>query len=266
MSGQSNHICKVELENTQDKQLLNSILECLFLTLKEDKENFKLKFASGFLKSVVIDDEKLFVICGEAIHSNGVNTETLKTIFKLLAKDELNLKEIKEALVKNFLIGFVDIGGFNFDENHESEIKRMFSGGNKNQHRKLLKEWSDKEEERINKIVSLGMFANSLSLGQKGIRIERELNDANTFKLFIQLYYNCLDSLICNNNDSGIDRIIEEFNNSSATNNDVDERIFDSMKGNIIERFYLLRDDDAENSLVKSLIKKIQEKVRHAEY
>ena len=93
---------------------------------------------SGFLKSVVIDDIKLKEICYEALVSNGDNTETLETIDDFLSGDELNLKEIKEALVLNFLVGLVDFNFYALHKRYHRNINIMFADSDKKKLRKSL--------------------------------------------------------------------------------------------------------------------------------
>ena len=242
-----------------DLQLRNYIFECLSLSPTKDQEEFKTKINSGPLKSVNINDSELEQICDVTLRSNGDNTKTLKTIFELLANDELTSKEIevKEALVTNFLIGLVDFDFSKLHENHVEKIKGMFVGGNKN--KELLKEWSNSIEEMFNKTESVLTFANSLSLDQEGIKFKEIVNALNMIKSFNKLYYDCLDSLIFNDNASGIDKIIEVFSNNNK--NDIGEESFNYWINLLIEKCELLKVENVENTLLESLIVKFKENI-----
>ena len=108
-------------------------------------------------------------------------------------------------------------------------------------------------------------FANSLLLGQEGIELKDSLNYLNITKPFIKLYYDCLISLLYNNNDSKIDGIIEDFMekyNNRKIRNYTDAQDFNFNKGYIIYYFQSLSDKTTENTILYSFFKTIKEKLK----
>ena len=252
-----------EPQDFQEENVLIDIFECLSLSSKEDKEEFKAKFASGFLERFVIDGDKLEKICIKAINSKGDNTKTLETMFELLTLEELKLKEIKEALVENFSIVLLDFDFSIFNENHHNKIREMFAGGDKNKHRELIEEWNSSEEEIYEESESALNFVNSLTLGQERIYVEDLIKSYNMTKSFRKLFNDCLVSLISkNNDDSKTDKIIDRFNNN---NKDISIKIwveyFNVLRNVIIKRFKALIEKGIENTLLEQFVKKLQESV-----
>ena len=256
-----------ETKDLEYSDVLHSVFECLSLSSKEDQEEFIIKITSGPLKSDVLGENELDTIVQNASSHFVVNTNTLITILGLLSGNKnIDVKEIRNLLIKNFLIG---LGYPVFSRvvlKSNKEIKKMLYGRDIDKSKNLLKQFYNEERESINSASYVASFIDSLTMERerKEYQVRKFEQYCFHLKYYYKLFYDCLEILIETNGDDILNRannIIILFNsyyNNRGFRNKDEVDTYNDFRFIIIKRFQGLIDNFIINRTFESFVNNIE--------